>query len=142
MAERGHALHQVRLLPRLAGQFLRAAVALVATAAAIAWVDPPGAPIAITAAAVALGLPIAFTPLLGGLDLRVRTHVGALSRFYLDALLGLVAVRAHGAQRAVRREHEGLLVEWARASGRLLRGVVIVEGLQLAIGFALAGWLL
>lgn len=142
MAERSHALHQVRLLPRLAGQFLRAAVALAATAAAIAWVDPPGAPIAVLAAVAALALPIAFTPLLGGLDLRVRTHVGALGRFYLDALLGLAAVRAHGAERAVRREHEGLLVEWAKASGRLLRWVLVVEGLQSAIGFGLAGWLL
>jgi ABC-type bacteriocin/lantibiotic exporter with double-glycine peptidase domain len=142
MAERGHALHQVRILPRLAGQFLRASATLAATAAAIAWADPPGAAIAIGAAVVAIGLPIAFTPLLSGLDLRVRTHVGALGRFYLDALLGLVAVRAHGAERAVRREHEGLLVEWARASGRLLRWVVIIEGFQLAIGFGLAGWLL
>jgi ABC-type multidrug transport system fused ATPase/permease subunit len=142
MAERGHSLHQVRLVPRLAGQFARTALTLVATAAAIAWVDPPGALPALLAAALALGLPLAFGPVLRGLDLRVRTHAGALSRFYLDALLGLSAVRAHGAERAVRREHEGLLVEWARAGGQLLRWVVLVEGLQLAAGFGLAGWLL
>jgi ATP-binding cassette subfamily B protein len=142
MAERSHSLHQVRLLPRLAGQFLQAALALVATAGAIAWADPPGAPAAIAAATLALALPIAFNPLLVGLDLRVRTHTGALSRFYLDALRGLVAVRAHGAAPMVRREHEGLLVDWARAGGRLLRWVVIVEGLQAAVGFGLAGWLI
>src|SRR5207248_1946745 len=60
---------------------------------------------------------------------------------YLDALLGLAAVRAHGAERAVRREHEGLLVERARASRRLLRWAVITEGVQATIGFGLAGWL-
>ena len=49
--------------------------------------------------------------------LRVRTHDGALTRFFLDALLGLTALRCHAAERAVRREHEMLLVEWARASG-------------------------
>ena len=43
---------------------------------------------------------------------------------------------------AVRREHEGLLVEWSRASHRLLRWVVLIEGLQLLIGLGLAGWLL
>src|SRR5262249_19925645 len=59
-----------------------------------------------------------------------------------DVLLGLTAVRAHGADRAVRREHEGLLVEWVRASRRLLRWVVVLEGLQSAAGFGLAGWLL
>src|SRR5262249_31208849 len=64
------------------------------------------------------------------------------SRFYLDVLLGLPAVRSHGAERAVRREHEGLLVEWVRASRRLLRWVVVLEGLQTLIGFGLAGWLL
>ena len=64
-----------------------------------------------------------------------------MSRFYLDALLGLAAVRAHGAERAVRREHEGLLVEWARANQRLLSWVVVIEGLQIVIGIALAGWI-
>ena len=51
-------------------------------------------------------------------DLRQRTHAGALTRFYLDALLGLIPVRAHGAERALGREHEALLVEWARAGRR------------------------
>jgi ATP-binding cassette subfamily B protein len=142
MAERGHSLHQVRLLPPLAGDFLRAALTLAITAAAIAWVSPHCAPLAILAAGLAVVLPVAAVPLLQGLDLRIRTHAGALARFYLDALLGLSAVRAHGAQRAVRREHEGLLVEWARASQRLLRWVVLIEALQLLIGLGLAGWLL
>jgi ATP-binding cassette subfamily B protein len=141
MAERSHALHQVRLLPRLAGQFIRAALTLVLTATAIALVDPGIALGAFLAAGVAIGLPLAFNPLLSEMDLRVRTHTGALSRFYLDALLGLTPVRAHGAERAVRREHESLLVEWVRASRRLLGWVVIVEGLQIVAGFGLAGWL-
>ena len=32
----------------------------------------------------------------------------ALEPLYFDALIGLFAVRAHGAERAVRREHENL----------------------------------
>src|SRR4029077_5006221 len=75
-------------------------------------------------------------------DLRVRNHTGALSRFYLDALLGLVPVRTHGAERALRREHEGLLVEWARASFSVQRLVVWVEALQGLTGFGLAAWLM
>jgi ATP-binding cassette subfamily B protein len=143
MAERAHSLHQVRLFPRLAGQFLRAAIALGITAAAIAWSDPAGAATAIGAAALAIGLPIALLPMLQGLDLRVRTHAGALSRFYLDALQGLTAVRSHsGAGRALGREHEGLLVEWARAGHRLLRWILFLEGAQALVGFGLAGWLL
>src|SRR5262249_53037080 len=76
------------------------------------------------------------------LNLRVRTHAGALSRFYLEALLGLTAVRAHGAERAVGREHEGLLVEWVRAGRQQLLWVAAIDGLQAAAGFSLAGWLL
>jgi ATP-binding cassette subfamily B protein len=142
MAERSHSVHQLRHLPRLAGQFLRAALALAVTAAAIAWLDPPAGPAAILAGAVALALPLAFIPRLQELDLRVRTHAGALSRFYLDALLGLAAIRSHGAEPAVRREHEGLLVEWARAGQHLLGWVVTIEAVQLVTGFGLAGWLL
>ena len=63
-------------------------------------------------------------------DLRVRSHMGALSRYYLDALLGLVAIRAHGAERSVRREHEGLLLEWASAGLGLQRAAVSTEALQ------------
>jgi ATP-binding cassette subfamily B protein len=142
MAERGHAIHQIRLLPRLAGLLVRAALALVFTAGAIVWVDPGAAPAALAATGCALALPLLFHPLLRELDLRVRTHAGALGRFYLDSLLGLTAVRAHSAERPVCREHEGLLVEWARASRTLLRWVVVVECLQIVTGFTLAGWLL
>jgi ATP-binding cassette subfamily B protein len=142
MAERSHAIYQIRLLPKLAGSFARSALTLVITAGAIAWADPRVAPLAFLSVGSALLLPILFNPLLRELDLRVRTHAGALSRFYLDGLLGLAAVRAHGAEAAVRREHESLLVEWARASRHLLRWVVVVEGLQLLAGFGLAGWLL
>ncbi len=141
MAQRGHALHQVRLLPRLAAQLVRAALTLALTVAALAWIDPACLVPAAAAAGLALGLPLALLPLLQGLDLRVRAHTGALSRFYLDALLGLTAVRAHGAERAVRREHEGLLREWSRANFQLLTVVAALEAVQAQAGFGLAAWL-
>ncbi|MGH8589043.1 MAG: ATP-binding cassette domain-containing protein [Gammaproteobacteria bacterium] len=90
----------------------------------------------------AVGLPLAFQPHLQELDLRVRTHTGALTRFYLDALLGLTALRAHGAERAVRREQENLLVEWSDASLRWVRSNLALEGLQATAGFGLAMLLL
>ena len=70
--------------------------------------------------------------------MRLRTHAGALTHFYLDALLGLVAIHAHGAQPAVRREHESLLTEWARAGLNLQRAVISLETLQFLSGFGLA----
>jgi len=142
MAERSHSMHQLRLLPDLGGQLVRFICELALMTAGISWLDPPSTPAAGLAAVVAVGLPLAVRPLLTERDLRVRTHVGALSRFYLDALLGLVAVRTHGAERAVRREHESLLVEWAGAGFSLQRTVVAIEGVQSLLGFGLAAWLL
>lgn len=93
-------------------------------------------------AAVALFVPLTVQTRLSERDLRICNHNGALSRFYLDALLDLVPIRTHGAERALRREHEGLLVEWMRASLGLLGAVVAVEAAEALIGFGLAAWLL
>src|SRR6202023_3711521 len=93
-------------------------------------------------ALAAVAIPIFSQPFLIERDLRLRTHAGALSHFYLDALLGLVAIHTHGAQPAVRREHESLLTEWARAGLNLQRAVISLETLQFLVGFGLAIWLL
>ena len=138
MAERSHSTHQLRQLPWLIGQLARSVLTLLVTAGAICWLDPPSSALAIAAAIAAVGIPLLFRPRLQERDLRVRTHTGALSRFYLDALLGLTAVQAHNAQRAIRREHEGLLVEWARASYRMIATVLKLEGFQSVIGYGLA----
>jgi ABC-type transport system involved in cytochrome bd biosynthesis fused ATPase/permease subunit len=114
----------------------------VFTAGAIIWIDPAAAPLAIAAAFAALAIPLASQPLLSERDLRLRTHSGALTHFYLDALLGLVAIHTHGGQPAVRREHESLLSEWARAGWNLQRAVLSLEALQFVLGFGLAIWLL
>jgi ABC-type bacteriocin/lantibiotic exporter with double-glycine peptidase domain len=142
MAERSHSVHRIRLLPDLAGQLLRSAFELALTTAGIIWLDPAGATIAVLTAGLSLCLPLAAQPPLAERDLRFRSHTGALSRFYLDALLGLIPVRAHGAERAVRREHESLLVEWARSGIGLQHTVVWIEALQFFAGFGLATWLL
>ncbi|HUN79981.1 MAG TPA: cysteine peptidase family C39 domain-containing protein, partial [Phycisphaerae bacterium] len=142
MAERSHSIHLIRRLPDLGGQLLRYVFEIVFTAAGIIWLDPASAPIALAAAFAAVAIPLLSQPLLTERDLRLRTHAGALSHFYLDALLGLVAIHTHGAQPAVRREHESLLTEWARAGLNLQRTVVSLETLQFLSGFGLAIWLL
>jgi ATP-binding cassette subfamily B protein len=142
MAERSHMVHWIRLLPFLGGSLLRYSLELVLTTAGIIWLDPASAPLALATGLLCAGLPLLLNPLLTERELRVRTHVGALGRFYLDAMLGLVAVRAHAAERAVRTEHESLLVEWTRAGFGLQRAVVRVEGLHAFAGFGLAAWLL
>ncbi|WP_438015781.1 ATP-binding cassette domain-containing protein [Sorangium sp. So ce315] len=142
MAQRGHSLHVLRGLPTFGGQIARSALDLAVTTAAIVWIDPASARLAVPCAALALALPLAGSRVLVERDLRVRTHAGALTSFYLDALLGLVPIRAHAAERAVRRQHAGLLGEWALAGRALLRAALAVDGAQALIGFALAAWIL
>ncbi len=142
MAERGHSAHSLRRLPSLGARFLRLCFELALTTAGLIWLDPAGAWAAVVVAFVALALPLALQSRLTERDLRIRNHNGALSRFYLDAMLGLAPIRAHGAERAVRSEHESLLVEWMRASYDYLRAVVAAETAQCLIGFGLAAWLL
>jgi ABC-type bacteriocin/lantibiotic exporter with double-glycine peptidase domain len=142
MAERSHAVHQVRLLPVLGGQCVQLLCELVLVTGGLIWLAPASALVILLAAVSTAGLPYAVQPVLMERDLRVRTHAGALGRFYLDALLGLVAVRTHGAERALQREHEGLLVDWAHAGLALQRTVVRLEGAQAVLGFGLAVWLL
>lgn len=142
MTERSHSLYAMRALPGLAGQMLRSIFGLALTAIGISILDPASAPLAFLIALVSIALPLLTQPIVTDRDLRVRTHAGALTRFYLDALLGLAPVRAHGAERAIKREHESLLVEWARSSFGLQRRIVIVEALHAFISFALAALIL
>lgn len=141
MAERSHILHRIRQLPSLGVQLVRAVLGLCVTTTAIAWLAPESAPLAIGAALAGVALPLVLQPKLSEQDLRLRTHAGALSRFYLDALLGLTAVRTHGAERSVRREHESLLVEWSRAGRAFQRWAAGAEALQALVGFGLSALL-
>jgi ATP-binding cassette subfamily B protein len=142
MAERAHAAHQIRELPTLGARLARSTFELVFTTAGIAFVYPQAATAAVAAALTTLAIPAVAQPWLRERDLRQRTHSGALTRFYLDAFLGLVPIRAHAAERAVAREQEALLVDWVQAGRALLRTAVAANGVQLVAGFAFAAWLL
>jgi ABC-type bacteriocin/lantibiotic exporter with double-glycine peptidase domain len=142
MAERGHVIHRLRNLPDQVRQALQCVFGLCATAAGIIWLAPGAAPLVLLTVAVALLPAFLSQPALIERELRVRSHLGALTRFYLDAMLGLVPIRTHGAQRSVRREHEKLLGEWAHASLRLQRTVIGIEALQLTAMFSLVAALL
>jgi ATP-binding cassette subfamily B protein len=142
MADRAHSAHRLHDLPSLVAALARAVFGLAFTVAGIAWLYPEGSAPALVAAAAAVAVPLAAQPWLAERDLRARSHAGALSRFFLDTLLGLTAVRAHGAGRAIAREHENLLGEWARAARGAGRSAVIVQSLQATLCAAMVVWLL
>jgi ABC-type bacteriocin/lantibiotic exporter with double-glycine peptidase domain len=141
MALRAHSLEDLRGLPELATRVCRVAIQLVVTAACLTWLDLRSGVIAWVAVLLVLSVPLAMQRLLAERDLRLRVHGAALGRYYLDSLIGLIAARTHGAERALRRRHESRLVEWGRAGLQFLRGGIAVEALQLAGGLTLAAWI-
>jgi len=142
MADRGHALHHTRLLPSMASNVVQSICELVLTLLGIALIDPASAGLATGIVAAAIVIPAILQPMVKERDLRVRNHSAALGGFYLDALLGLVPVRAHRAETAVHRLHEGLMVEWFKASRRLLGLSVVADAAQSLLCLSLAGLLL
>jgi len=138
MAERAHLLHRLRALPTLGGEIARTGIEIVVVAGGLAWLDPRGAGLAIALGLVALLIPFVAEPAVAERDLRMRNHAGALGRFYLDGLLGLVAVRTHGAEPALAREHRDRLREWVSAARRALGAALTAEAVQTLLGLALA----
>ena len=51
--------------------------------------------------------------------LHLRGYLGVLSGFYLDALLGLITIRTHSAERGVRREYDKRVIQWAHPKLKL-----------------------
>ena len=142
MADRSHSIHLIRGLPSLTFQSQQALCDLALTLAAIVLVAPASGGWAIATVIAALAIPLLAQPILNERDLRLRNHGGALHGFYLDALLGLAPIRAHRAQQAVARQHESLLVEWARAARALARCSIGTEGAQMLVCTGLIGALL
>ena len=142
MAERSHSTHLLRGLPVLVTQGARTIMLAVLTATGIIWLDPARAPWALLLLFGVVALPWAAQPLLVERELRVRTQVGGLARFYLDALIGLVPVRAHSAERTLARQYEDRVAQWGRAALALGRAAVWAEGLAMLCGLLLAAYLL
>ena len=114
MAQRAHDLRALRSLPMVGVNLLRTGFQLILTTLGVIWLDPISAPLAIVGTIFFFGISFITRPILEERDLRLRTHVGALSRFYLDSLLGLIPAKTHGAERSLRRQHESQMIEWVR----------------------------
>jgi ATP-binding cassette subfamily B protein len=138
MAERLHIAYSLRSLPPLAGQWLRTLFELGFTVAGIAWLDPSLTSLTIFFAALALALPFLLQPWLAECDMRLRIHTGALSRFFLDAMAGILAIRAHAAGGVICQEHDHLLAEWVKAGAQRGRAALLVQGLEGLLGVILA----
>jgi len=142
MAERSHNTHLLRGLPILVSQSLRALMLMSLTVVGIICLDPASALTALLMLVAAVTLPILAQSVLAERELRERTQAGGLARFYLDAFLGLTAIRAHSAERSFARQFESRMTQWGRAALAFGRAGVYVESVSMLCGLLLAAFLL
>lgn len=138
LAERAHTLSALKALPGAVGGLAASVAAVLSTLVGMLVLDPGLLGWVGLAAVSAIGLPVLLHPLLTSRELRRQTLDGALSRVYLDAMVGASAVRAHNAEEALRREHETLLTRWQSAARDALVASVAAGALQGLVGMALA----
>jgi ABC-type bacteriocin/lantibiotic exporter with double-glycine peptidase domain len=141
MASRCHAIQGMRTLPVVVSQFFTVGLEVLTTAGALIWAAPEQWPIVVALTLVVLALPLLAQMFFFQRDMRVQTHAGALTNFILDALLGLSAIRIHGAERSLRRGQEALLVEWTKARYSLQELSVGFEAVLTTTGYGLVVWL-
>lgn len=142
IAERGHSLQTLRSIPELAVRLVRAALHATLITAGLVWLNPGSAWKAVICALLCALLPLLALQVLAERELAARTHAAALGRYQWDTLLGLAPIRAHGADTAVAREHEGLLVEWIETARSLLGLSLHVEAAEALAAITTAAVLL
>jgi ATP-binding cassette subfamily B protein len=142
MSYRAHAIQVLRAVPQLGVRVLRSGADLIVASLGIVWIDPQSWPFVLATGLACILLPFAAQRSLTERDSRVRAFDGTLTRYFLDALLGLMPLRTHGAERSLRREHEGMLAEFRRAFLELLSTSTIVDGVMALVSAAVAVGLL
>ena len=133
LAERGHAITQLRDAPAIAITLLVDLARLGMLLVGLGWIMTSMPWVVALAGLFAIAAPLAMFGLLAERDLRARAHLGALSNLYLDALRGTEPIWTHGAARSLELEHETLLLRWVRASTQLRRAATAFEAAQVLV---------
>lgn len=137
MAQRTHHIQAMRSLPLLIAQAITISLEVVSTTVALIWAAPHAWGLVVALSAVTLLVPLLAQQLLFEPDLGVQAHAGALSRFTLNALVGLTPIRIHGAERSLRRAQETLLVSWTKARYWLQALSVGIEAALMLVSYGL-----
>ncbi|MBF0379988.1 MAG: ATP-binding cassette domain-containing protein [Magnetococcales bacterium] len=141
MIQRAYDLREISNLPNLGVNFLRILAQIILITIGLTVIYPEGTGRVIFSCAVVILLAFLSQPWLQEKDMQFRTHVGSLSRFYLDALLGIVPIRSHGATQAIQTQHERLLLDWFRTGRDFFRTFEYISLLNFLISTGLSIWL-
>jgi ATP-binding cassette subfamily B protein len=138
MAMRAHMLYSLRGLPAIFQDLLRSVVNLLVTIAAVVWLQPSVAPLAIGGAGLSLALPWLVRRWVNELEDRLQNQSGALSGLFRDVLAGLIPLRTHGAERAMVLEQQRMMADWFRTATQRQRIMTWVTSGQALLGAVLS----
>lgn len=130
VTHRSQGLFEVKPLPGMLVTLAKQAVDIVVTVAALCILHPRGIPYTLAALSFGLAAPLLGMRLRRPVEYRVQSHASALGQLYLDVLLGLVPLRNHGGQLAVRTKQDEHLVAWRQESERSIRLLSITDAVQ------------
>lgn len=131
--ERAHSLGLLRGHSSVLFGVLMSSLTLVTLGGALIWLEPALWQTTIGCILALVVVPWLGQPLLRERELRARAHAASLGQFMLDALMGAIPLRAHGAQALLAAEHERAVVAWSKAQRVLLHAGAWIDGAQALI---------
>lgn len=130
VTHRSQGLFEVRPLPSMIVSLTKLCLDMLVTLAALCILHPHGAPLTLLALLFGLVAPVVALRFRRQVEQRVQSHASELGQLYLDVLLGLVPLRNHGGQPAVRSKQQDHLVSWRQESDRAMRMLSLTEAVQ------------
>jgi len=130
LAQRAQTLHFARELPAFVVSTIRALLGIATTLLVLAACDIRTALLASVTAIVTVSLSYIASRRLGDVDARLNAHSAGLLQIFQDALIGIVPLRVHGAESALRTEHRKRLAAWSAAANERLSTVVASSTIQ------------
>jgi len=142
MAQRLHDMRLIREMPEIAGGMYRLIFQMVITVVGIMYLMPTVSIIPIIAGITAVIIPMASIHLLKEQDLKFRTLTGSLAQYCLDALIGIVPLRSHSAENAIRYKFESILCQWKKSGTAYYFVKLAITGSGALVNILLAIWLI
>lgn len=141
MIQRAYELRQLRAIPMLGMNFIQIIAQIFFISIGLIILYPEGMFLIVFTSLFIIEFSLLTQPIMQEQDMRFRTHTASLSRFYLDALQGLLPIRSHRAMPALRSEHERFLVNWANAGKNFFFTTEALTLLNLVLSTGIAIWL-
>jgi ATP-binding cassette subfamily B protein len=126
LAERTHALRQLRVAIELTGLGVQKGLELVLACGAMIALSPATWPAVVGLLALGVSAPTAIVRTLREADLRSRAQGGALAQLLTDVLGGADAIRAHRAAPVITAWQVPILAHWRTAATDLARRSILV----------------